>query len=279
MFAYRHQFHAGNFADVFKHALLTRLLLALAIKPKPFCYVDTHAGIGAYDLNHSWAQQNAEFRDGIERIWSRQDQPALLTPYLDAIRVLNPQGALRWYPGSPLIARGILRSADRAVLSEMNREDFAQLKETFDRTRHTSVLQMDGYASLKAHLPPNERRGLVLIDSSFDRSGEFARLTQALLESHRRWATGVYVIWYPLMTPGAIQAFGRALVATGIRKILNCVLEVHAEDWRGSLRGCGVLVVNPPFGFEREARTIGDYLAPHLAQSFSAASVRWLVPE
>src|SRR5262245_46621866 len=170
MLSYRHLFHAGNFADVFKHALLTRLLLAIGGKAKPYFYLDTHAGTGRYDLAHEWAWKAREFENGIGRLWDRKDAPAELAPYLDAVRAENPKGRLRFYPGSPLLALRLRRPADRLVLVELNRTDCADLEGALARAPNIAVHLMDGYQALKAFLPPKERRGLVLLDSSFDRS-------------------------------------------------------------------------------------------------------------
>jgi len=280
MLAYRHHFHAGSFADVFKHAALVRLLVALDAKAKPFCFVDTHAGVGRYDLTHPWAQKNTEFRDGIARLWDRQDLPDTLAPYLAAVRAENPNGKLRFYPGSPWIARRFLRPGDRMVLSELNETDVAELGESFARDRQATVHRMDGYQSLKAHLPPPERRGLVLVDSSFDRAGEFRRVARALVAAHERWATGCYAIWYPLMEPPTMRTFERDVVGTGIRKILQLELAVRPERWTASLRGCGLLVVNPPFGFDAEAKPLVDWLWRALAPAGEGGQrVRWLAPE
>ena len=278
MLAYRHHFHAGNFADVFKHALLVRLLAAVAAKDKPFLYLDTHAGIGRYDLTHPWALKNAEFRDGIGRLWERDDLPALLAPYMDSVRAENPGGRLRFYPGSPLIARRFLRRGDRMVLSELNQTDVAELGELFARDRQVTVHLMDGHQALKAQLPPQERRGLVLVDSSFDRAGELRRTADALALAHERWATGIYAIWYPLMEPAAMRGFERDVAATGVRKILQLELAVRPEGWTSSLRGCGMLVVNPPYRFDGEAEAIVAWLERVLAADGSRR-VRWLVPE
>ncbi len=280
MLAYRHLFHAGNFADVFKHALLSRLLLALNRKDKPYCYLDTHAGTGRYDLTHPWAQKNAEWRDGIEPVLARKDAPATLAPYLEAVRAENPKGGLRFYPGSPRIAQRLLREGDRMVLNELNPADFEELKTRFAGERQVAVHQMDGYQALRAFLPPPERRGLVLIDSSFDRSGEFGRLAEALAGAHRRWATGVFALWYPLMELAAMRAFERDILATGIRKILRFELSVLPERWSQSLRGSGMLVVNPPFGLEDEAGPMLDWLWRVLAPNGQGdCSLGWLVPE
>jgi 23S rRNA (adenine2030-N6)-methyltransferase len=280
MLAYRHLFHAGNFADVFKHALLTRLLILLERKDKPFCYLDTHAGIGLYDLSHPWALKLAEHEDGIGRVWKRKDAPPALTPYLEAVRAENPDGKLRFYPGSPRIARRLLRRGDRMVLTELNKDDCATLADLFAGDRQVVVSHIDGYQALKAHLPPQERRGLVLVDSSFDRSEEFARLTAGLVEGHRRFAGGVYALWYPLMAPVAMHAFERGIVAGGIRKILQLELSILPDGWNASLRGCGMLVVNPPYGFDLEAKPLLDWLQPVLSEDGEGGvRVRWLVPE
>jgi 23S rRNA (adenine2030-N6)-methyltransferase len=280
LLAYRHLFHAGNFADVFKHALLARLLVALGKKEKPYCYVDTHAGVGRYDLAHEWARKNAESRGGIGRLWGRDDVPDAFAPYLDAVRAENRASELRYYPGSPRIAQRLLRPGDRMVLSELNKADVAPLGKLFATDARVTVHLMDGYQSLKAHLPPRERRGLVLIDSSFDRAGEFKRLADALAEAHARWATGVYAIWYPLMEPPVMRAFERDIVGTGIRKVLQLELAVQPEGWTPSLRGCGMLVVNPPFGFEGEVRPMVEWLWRALAMEGAGRHrVRWLVPE
>jgi 23S rRNA (adenine2030-N6)-methyltransferase len=278
MLAYRHLFHAGNFADVFKHALLTRLLLALQRKDKPFCYLDTHAGIGRYDLKHPWAEKLAEHRDGIDRLWGRE-VPALLKPYLESVAAENGR-ALRYYPGSPRIARRFLRPGDRMELTELNREDCAALARRFQHDTQVHVHCMDGYQALKAFLPPRERRGLVLIDSSFDRAHEFDRLVESLQAAHRRWATGTFALWYPLMEVNAVRAFERAVVRTGIRKVLKLELSVLPESWNQGLRGCAMLVVNPPFGLDREAQPMLEWLWRILAEAQTGGMrVEWLVPE
>jgi 23S rRNA (adenine2030-N6)-methyltransferase len=280
MLAYRHLFHAGNFADVFKHALLTRLVLALEKKDKPFFVLDTHAGIGRYDLTHEWALKNAEFRDGIAMVWGRKDVPDEFIPYFEAIRGENAGTTLRFYPGSPRIVRRLLRPVDRMVLVELNRKDCENLGGLFGGDPQVKVYLMDGYQSLKAFLPPKERRGLVFIDSSFDRAREFDRLRDALVEAHRRFATGVYALWYPLMEPLAMRAFERGIVASGIRRILQLEISVLPDNWSGGMRGCGMLVVNPPFGFEQEARSMLKWLQPLLSREEGGSQrVVWLTGE
>ena len=225
MLAYRHQFHAGGFTDVFKHALLAQLVIALRNKVKPFFYLDTHAGPAATISASVGAEEQGiprRHRAGLDA----HRCAAALAPYLDAVRAENPDGKLRRYPGSPLIARALLRSHDRMALTELNKTDCAALEALFARDRQVEVRLADGYEALKAFLPPRERRGIVFVDSSFDRAQEFDRLTRGS-EAHRRFATGIHALWYPLMEPPAMQAFERSIVATRIRRILQLELSVR----------------------------------------------------
>jgi 23S rRNA (adenine2030-N6)-methyltransferase len=280
MLSYRHLFHAGSFTDVFKHALLARLLIALGGKGKPYCYLDTHAGTGRYDLAHEWAWKTREFQNGIGRLWDRKDVPGALAPYMDAVRSENPKGRLRYYPGSPLIALKLRRPGDRIVLAELNRTDCAELETVVGREHHVAVHLMDGYQALKTFLPPQERRGLVLLDSSFDRFGEFARIARALRQAHERWPTGMYAIWYPLMKPGVMSGFERDVTKTGISKVLRLELLVRKRDADTAIPGCGMLVVNPPWKFEAEARPLLDWLWRALTpDGAGGAKVDWLAPE
>ncbi|MEN3354970.1 MAG: rRNA (adenine2030-N6)-methyltransferase [Betaproteobacteria bacterium] len=280
MLSYRHLFHAGNFADVFKHALLARLLIAIASKDKPYLYLDTHAGIARYDLRHPWAQKAREYENGIARVWKAADAPRELEPYLDIVRALNPDGQLRIYPGSPLVARRFIRGSDRMVLVELNKVDCAELKAVFEHERRVAVQLMDAYQGLKAYLPPPERRGLVLIDSSFDRAREFDRIVKALKDAHARWPTGVYAVWYPIMEPAPMRDFTLAIERSGIRKVLRLEIVVRDRDDSGIIPGCGMLVINPPWHFDDEAKPLVEWLAEKLVVSGTARSrVDWLVAE
>lgn len=279
MLSYRHLFHAGNFADVFKHALLTRLLIALGTKPSPYCYLDTHAGTGRYDLSLPWAQKAREFENGIGRLWARKDFPEALAPYMDAVRVDNPGGSLRYYPGSPLIALRLRRPGDRLVFTELNKTDCGALQALVARERNVTAQLMDGYQALNAFLPPKEKRGLVMIDSSFDRAREFARIVAALKNAHERFATGVYAVWYPLMGAGVVRDFARSVKKTGIRKILQLEMSI-APEGSPFIPGCGLLVINPPWKFEDEAGALLDWLWRALATGAAGGvKIGWLAPE
>jgi 23S rRNA (adenine2030-N6)-methyltransferase len=199
---------------------------------------------------------------------------------MKAVRAVNPDRKLRFYPGSPFIARRFLRPSDRMALVELNRTDHEALQAAFAREKRVAVQSIDGYQSLRAYLPPPERRGLVLIDSSFDRAREFDRLFKALKEAYARWATGVYAIWYPLMDPGTINDFAARVTRSAIRKVLRIEIVVRERDESGIIPGCGMLVVNPPWHFDDEARSIVQWLTPRLIVSGRGASlVEWLVSE
>jgi 23S rRNA (adenine2030-N6)-methyltransferase len=278
--AYRHLFHAGNFADVFKHAVVVQLAVLIGRKDKPFLYLDTHAGCGRYDLSQAWAQKNREFENGIARIFDRDDYPDSVRPYLDAVRQVNPDGKLRFYPGSPLLVCQTRRANDRMALTELNRDDCARLERQFHAARRVQVRNMDGYQALKAFLPPKERRGLILIDSSFDRANEFQRLADAIVAAHKRFATGVYAIWYPLVEPQAVRGFEQLIVESGLRKVLKLELSVYPGDWQKSLRGSAMLVINPPYGFDTRAAPMLHWLWNALSVDAEGRyRIKWLVGE
>ncbi len=278
---YRHIFHAGSFTDVFKHAVFALLLQRLCAKETPFCVIDTHAGIGRYDLTSDPAVRTGEFRGGIARVLAAADRlPAELTPYVDAVRALNtPDDPLHWYPGSPRLARSLMRPQDRLVLAELHPDDVIDLQREFERDRNTSVLHQDGYRTLKAHVPPRERRGIVLIDPPFEVTDEFERLTVALAAAHARWATGIFAIWYPIKERATIWRFHDALERTGIRKILNAELLIHAEDNHLRLNGCGMIIVNPPWQLDQTLEAVLPALHDALEAQAGGTKVEWIVPE
>ncbi len=280
MLAYRHLFHAGNFADVFKHAVIVQLAALIGRKQKPFLYLDTHAGCGRYDFSHAWAQKNREFENGIARIYRRDDHPAGVRPYIEGVRQTNPDGDLRFYPGSPLLVWRQLRANDRMALTELNRNDCLRLEKCFRSERRVQVRNMDGYAALKAFLPPQERRALILIDSSFDRANEFRTLAEAVVTAHKRFATGVFAVWYPLMEPQAVRGFEQLIVEAGLRKVLKLELSVHPGDWQESLRGSAMLVVNPPYGFDALAAPMLHWLWKALSiDAEGRYRIKWLAGE
>jgi 23S rRNA (adenine2030-N6)-methyltransferase len=286
--SYRHGFHAGNFADVFKHVVLTMLLQALARKDKPYVYVDTHAGAGRYDLHSEAARKNREFLSGIARVWGEREAPAAVTAYLEAVAALNggaarmadPGAVPRWYPGSPRIARHLLRGGDRMVLGELHSSEVPLLQREFAHDRSVQVVRGDGYHLLKSHLPPVERRGLVLIDPSYERREEIDHIVAALREGLQRWATGTYAIWYPVMPKVPAAALHRRIVAAGTPKVLCAELCVLPDDSPLGMNGAGMIIVNPPFQLDAELQPLLPWLHRRLAVDHQGrAEVRWLAPE
>ena len=288
---YRHHFHAGNFADVLKHVVLLRLIRALQRKDKGFLYLDTHAGRGRYDLaaaatGDSLARQ-PEWPEGIGRLWTRAGLPAEIDDYLTWVRQCDqasgalPGGATpRFYPGSPWLAQALARPQDRLVVVEKHAEEVAQLELEFGRERRARVVTDDGYAAVRAELPPRERRALVLIDPPFEAQNEFALMAEALAEGLRRMPSTVFALWYPLTQRARVDGFFDSLAALRLPPTLAVELTVAGEFSSLRMRGCGVVVVNPPWQVADELRRVAEHLAVLLAREPGAASrVEWLVPE
>jgi 23S rRNA (adenine2030-N6)-methyltransferase len=280
---YRHAYHAGNFADVVKHAVLARIVEYLKQKDKAFRVVDTHAGIGLYDLAGPEAGKTGEWQDGIGRLMGGDLDPALvkfLAPYLDAVKALNPNGRLLKYPGSPVVVRHLLRAQDRLSAIELHPEDAARLKAVFAGDIQVRVIELDGWLALGAHLPPKEKRGLVLVDPPFELEGEFDRLLNGLKRAHQRWPGGIYALWYPIKDRKAIAAFRQGLGNAGIARVLDIAFEVRPAGAEPRLDGTGMVVVNPPFTLESELRAalppLHDLLARERGPDWS---VRWLRAE
>jgi 23S rRNA (adenine2030-N6)-methyltransferase len=267
---YRHAFHAGNFADVVKHAVLTRLLVHLCSKPAAYRAIDTHAGAGLYDLAGPEAVRGGEWHNGIERLLGAHVDGALralLAPYLDAIAACNPPGRLTAYPGSPALVRAFLRAQDRLVACELEPNAAASLERNFGKDRRIKVIAIDGWTALNAYVPPKERRGLALIDPPFEDSGDFPRLAQGLEIAHRKWATGTYLLWYPIKARDQPDALARRLRRSGIGKILRAELSIAPLGDPPHLSGCGLIVVNPPWTLEPELQV----MLPGLALVLSGA--------
>lgn len=269
---YRHAYHAGNFADVVKHAALALVIEHLKQKAAPFRVIDTHAGAGLYALDGGPAAKTGEWRQGIARIYGPDAAPlpapvALgLAPYLAAVAAVNAPGQLTRYPGSPRIARTLLRAGDRLVVNELHPADGAALAQLFPRDRQTKVLGLDGWAALRSLLPPKERRGAVLIDPPYEAPGELQRLAQGLRSAVARFATGIYLLWYPIKAAPPIAALHRALVTDGHQKLLCVELMIRAARDSDALNGTGLAVLNPPHRLD--AALAG--LLPFLAERFAA---------
>jgi len=283
---YQHAFHAGNFADVHKHIVLTRILEYLRQKLAAFRVVDTHAGAGRYDLLGPQAARSSEWQDGIGRLFAiprsgaagTDSMPALIAPYLDVIAALNPSGKLRLYPGSPLIVRAFLRRQDRLIACELEPKAAASLKGALHGDVRGKALAIDGWVALFANIPPKERRGLVVIDPPYEESVEFARLPDTLAQAHRKWPSGLYLAWYPIKAREAPDALARRLRRFDIPKILRCELSIAPPRADGALAGSGLVIVNPPYPLERELRTILPALTRLLAPT-GAYCLDWLSGE
>ncbi|WP_439871635.1 23S rRNA (adenine(2030)-N(6))-methyltransferase RlmJ [Rhizobium leguminosarum] len=277
---YRHIYHAGNFADVLKHAVLTRLIRYMQKKDGGFRVLDTHAGIGLYDLTSEEAQKTGEWVDGIGKLMEADLGPQvseLLEPYLSAIRELNPEGGIRFYPGSPKLARMLFRPQDRLSAMELHPEDYVRLHRLFEGDHHARITELDGWLSLGAHLPPKEKRGIVLVDPPFEEEDEYQRLAEGLEKAYRRFPGGTYCLWYPLKKGAPIKDFHETLQALDIPKMLCAELAVRSDRGITGLTGSGLVIVNPPFTLKDELHQLLPALKDHLAQDrFASHRAFWL---
>jgi 23S rRNA (adenine2030-N6)-methyltransferase len=280
---YRHAFHAGNFADVVKHATLARIVAYLKEKPAAFRVIDTHAGAGQYDLSGPEASRTGEWRDGIGKVVAAAFAPAvrdLLAPYLDAVASFNRGGALQVYPGSPALLRGWLRRQDRMVVCEREPGAAHALAGRMQGDRRIKAVAIDGYMALNAYVPPPERRGLVLIDPPFEQEEEFSRLVQGLAAAHRKWPTGHYLLWYPIKDPNEVAAFVRKLARSGIAKMLRVELIAASTAAETGLRGSGLIVVNPPWTLHDELNVLLPALARVLSRGAMCKTTnQWIAGE
>ena len=272
MLSYRHAFHAGNHADVLKHVIELQLLQYLNQKDKAYWMIDTHAGAGLYALDQGYAVKNAEYSDGIARLWQRDDLPAALADYVAAVRELNPDGALRVYPGSPWLAMQGLRQQDQLRLFELHPTDSSLLRQNFPATnRRVRIEAADGFFGLKALLPPPSRRALVLIDPPYEDKQDYQRVTGVLRDALQRFETGIYAVWYPLLQRRESQIFAESLKRLPIQNWLNVSLTVHrpAADGFG-MHGSGMFIINPPWTLAALLRTVMPYLVDVIGQDAGA---------
>ncbi|MDR3387089.1 MAG: 23S rRNA (adenine(2030)-N(6))-methyltransferase RlmJ [Rudaea sp.] len=279
---YRHAFHAGNFADVFKHVIMIGLLESLKAKQAPFCYIETHAGSGRYDLRGVAASKTREYENGVLRLFGATRLGSQLHIYLNLVRALNATAPheLSVYPGSPLIASLLLRDQDRAALCELQQEEAAQLKRLFAGDARIGVHHRDGYTALPGLVPPKERRGVVLIDPPFEaQDDEFRAIETAFAAAYARWPTGIYAIWYPIKLRQQTLPFQRWFSRHRIPKTLCAELLLHPDNSALRLNGCGMIIVNPPWKFDQQLAELLGSLREHLAQGrFGQQRVEWLTP-
>jgi len=265
MLSYQHAYHAGNHADVLKHAVLLALLAKLAAKDKPLRYIETHAGAGGYDLRSPAARKNREYSSGIAKIYAASDTPAAVTRLLELVRRYN-DGATRveHYPGSPWLARELLRPTDSVYLFELHPAEHRMLEQKLGADPRVTVLRTNGLEDCVGLVPPPERRGLVLIDPSYEVKNEHTQVVDALAKAHRRFATGTFAIWYPVLERRWVQRFERAIRATGISSIDLYELCVAPDGHGRGLTGSGMIVVNPPWQVREEVAPALQWLAREL---------------
>lgn len=268
---YRHAYHAGNFADVIKHVAVVSVLLHLRKKDKPFCFIDTHAGRGLYDLTGTAAARTGEAAEGIGRVRRMKGAPALPPALAAYLAIVDRRGEER-YPGSSLIAAELLRPGDRLIAVERHAEEAEALADALAPFRNAKAVCADGYARLKTLVPPQERRGAVLIDPPYEAPDEFARAAQSLATARNRFASGIYLLWYPIKSLAASEAFLGEVMSHGAHEALRIVVDVghEARDGKEQLSSAGLLVVNPPYGFAEEMRAVAAILAPKLGRTTPA---------
>jgi 23S rRNA (adenine2030-N6)-methyltransferase len=276
---YRHAYHAGNIGDVLKHAVLARLIVYMQRKDKPFRILDTHAGIGQYDLTATETQKTGEWQQGIGKVMSAElpaDAAELLAPWLDVVRAQNPDGSLTSYPGSPALARSLMRRMDRLTLTELHPEDFRTLSELFAGDHQVKTIHLDGWLALGSFLPPKEKRGLAVIDPAFEVTDEFDRLARGVCTAWKRWPSGTYAIWYPLKDRKGLKRFHLALEESGVRDVLVLELNVGQSGPDTAMLGSGMTIINPPFTLAGEMRTVLPVLTEILCQGPGAG---WIVDQ
>lgn len=256
---YHHSYHAGNFADVLKHSILVTILNALQAKQTPYCFLDTHAGIGLYDLQSAATQKSQEYLTGIARLHAMTETPPDIEQYLNIVRYFNTTESVHYYPGSPEIAASLLRSQDRMVLCELHPDDYQTLKKNMPRKQNTSIHLLDAYKGMKAFLPPKENRGIVLIDPPFEKKDEIASIHQALQRALKHWRSGIYLIWYPIKNQTFIPQCDLPFI--------NVQLKLNTIADSTKLNACGLAIINPPW---KLATTLETIILPHLEIALDA---------
>jgi len=276
---YRHAFHAGNHADVLKHIVLTRLIALMSRKEQPFAYLDTHAGLGLYDLQGDQATRTGEYLEGVARLWGRKDLPVMTADYMQVLHKMNPDGQLRYYPGSPELARRTTRAHDRVLLNEKHPEDGVMLKANMKGDRRVAVHLGEGWPVPRALLPVAEKRAVMLIDPPFEKLDEMQRCVESLKDAISRMRQTVVAIWYPIKDKRQLRRFYQDLAASGAPKLLQVELFVHPLDTPNSLNGSGLAIANPPWGLEEELRELLPWLAKTLGQTQGGWQMEWIIAE
>ena len=280
MLSYRHSYHAGNHADVLKHIVLTLCINSLKEKEKPFLYLDTHSGAGRYLLQSEHSEKTGEYLSGINLIWQQSETPELLNTYLSVLKRYNPFDNLKYYLGSPLIAKQLLREQDKINLTELHPTDYPLLRQEFSKDKRARVLREDGFSQLKSKLPPESRRGIVLIDPSYEIKDDYQKIPKALLEAYKRFATGIYLIWYPVVSRTQTQKMIDEIVNLGIKKISQFEFAIKPDNNQKGMTASGMIVINPPWKLQQQMQTIMPWLKNTLdTEKTGNYFIKELVPE
>ena len=280
MLSYRHIYHAGNHADILKHLIVSQVCRHLVKKEAPFFYLDTHAGIGQYSLSSEQAQKNKEFQSGISKLLTAKNLPEPLEHFVELINTLNPDGKLSIYPGSPKVVANYLRVKDKMHLCELHPNDYPILAELFPHKRKVNVQKTDGFAAVKATLPPPQKRGFVLMDPPYEVKKDYQTVVQSLVDAHKRFATGTLAIWYPVLSRAQADNLIKAVADTKIRNILLVELLIRDAEADQGMNGSGMIIVNPPWTLKQEAEDYLPLLAQILGEDEQACyQVNWITPE
>ncbi|MCF7987991.1 MAG: 23S rRNA (adenine(2030)-N(6))-methyltransferase RlmJ [Methylovulum sp.] len=280
MLSYRHGFHAGNFADVLKHLVLIQLLDYFCLKPKPFCYLETHAGAGLFSLNDEFALKNREFDTGIGKLWDRQDLPEQVAGYVQHVKQVNPTRQLSRYPGSPLIAKQRVRQQDRLLLCELHSTDVQLLNKNLGRDSRTTIYHADGLSQSLKSLPPLERRGLILIDPSYELKQDYTQVPDSIIKMHKHFATGTFALWYPVIERKRCEQLVHRITESSIKNIQRFELGIRQDQAGHGMTASGMIIINPPWTLATQLHTLLPWLAEQLAESNEGFyRIETLVPE
>jgi len=280
MLSYRHIYHAGNHADILKHITMSQICRHFIKKDSPFFYLDTHAGIGQYELNSEQAQKNKEYHSGISRLFSESAVPEAIEGLLEIVRDMNPTDQLEYYPGSPKVVDYYTRQKDKLHLCELHPNDYPLLAALFPQKRKANVVKENGFAAVKAMLPPPQKRGFVLMDPPYEVKKDYQFVVKSLEEGYKRFPQGTFAIWYPVLGRQQADHLLKSVKATNIRNILLLELNVRDTEKERGMAGSGMIIVNPPWTLEQDAREFMPFLSKTLAEDQEANyQITWITPE
>ncbi len=279
MLSYRHAFHAGNFADVLKHSVLTLILEYMTRKEKGFSYIDSHSGAGMYQLEDQYAQKTGEYKDGIAKLINDVDTPPSLQPYIDLLNTINDDGDLTLYPGSPGIAKSFARRQDSAHMFELHPTDINHLTEFCQRWRKAHVKQSDGYQGLLGLLPPPSRRGVVLIDPPYELKTDYQVAVKTVISAYKKFSTGTYILWYPVVKRELVEQMQAMFLKSDIKNVLQTELCLHADTSEYGMTGTGLFIVNPPWQLQTQLSELLPYFCKKMGNSATTSQLNQLIAE